>query len=491
MPPLSAAEVARLVETLVGDVDAISMAKIFDRSGGNPLIVEELCAAGAARADGALDGPLRDIMLTRFWRASEPAREVARAVAVAGAPIAQELLASVVGFELAKVSTAVREAVDLHVLAIQGDAIWFRHVLMAEAVYGELLPIERTRLHARWAETLASSPARRPRRARRPRSCSRITGTSRANRSSRSTRASSRRGAAGAALAYDAAHQLFRRALSLWDEVDDPSARAGASRVALGLDAAETANWAGDPAAAVEEVDAALGGGTRARCGDGERAARTARAWYLLRQGENSDARQAYELALDGAAGYGRSGDAGPGPRRERPRVGARPRTSRARWSWRAKPSRSRLRRARTREIGPARYMLGRMLLLVGETDAAIDELERSAAAAEAAGNPVLAASSRSSNAPTRSPRRGRLPDAVPAVFDAAQRLRDQGHRDPGALLVASAAAALLHRLGRATEGRALAALDPRRGAYDRRPRARPSARGHVRCRPGIARDRA
>ena len=42
-----------------------------------------------------------------------------------------------------------------------------------------------------------------------------------------------------------------------------------------------------------------------------------------------------------------------------------------------------------TREIGPARDMLGRMLLLVGETDAAIDELERSATAAEAAGNPV------------------------------------------------------------------------------------------------------
>jgi DNA-binding CsgD family transcriptional regulator len=453
VPPLSAAEVARLVETLVGDVDAISMAKIFDRSGGNPLIVEELCAAGAARADGALDGPLRDIMLTRFWRASEPAREVARAVAVAGAPIAQELLASVVGFELANVSAAVREAVDLHVLAIQGDAIWFRHVLMAEAVYGELLPIERTRLHARWAVTLASSPA------------GDLAALSTAQLLAHHWYESSQpelafdaslvaARAAGAALAYDAAHQLFRRALSLWDEVDDPSRRAGASRVALGLDAAETANWAGDPAAAVAEVDAAL-------AAEPELDAAMAsvllerRAWYLLRQGENSDARRAYELALTAL------------PDTADPATRARVLAGSVRAWERASDFTRALELAREaveisvaagaeREIGPARYMLGRMLLLVGETDAAIDELERSAAAAEAAGNPVSLVIALLERADALA-RRGRLPDAVPAVFEAAQRLRDQGHRDPGALLVASAAAALLHRLGRATEGRALA----------------------------------
>ena len=107
-------------------------------------------------------------------------------------------------------------------------------------------------------------------------------------------------------------------------------------------------------------------------------------------------------------------------------------------------------------EIGPARYMLGRMLLLVGETDAAIDELERSASAAEAVGNPVSLVIALLERADALA-RRGRLTDAVPPVLAAAQRLRDRGQRDPGALLVSSAAAALLHRLGRATEGRALA----------------------------------
>src|SRR6185503_1278179 len=43
-------------------------------------------------------------------------------------------------------------------------------------------------------------------------------------------------------------------------------------------------------------------------------------------------------------------------------------------------------------DVGPARYMLGRMLLTVGDVDGAIDELQQSARAAEEALNPVLLA---------------------------------------------------------------------------------------------------
>ena len=351
VPALSAAEVAGLVETLVGDVDALSMAKIFDRSAGNPLIVEELCAAGAARADGALDGPLRDIMLTRFWRCAEPVREVVRAVAVAGAPIAQEPLASVVGFDLATVSAAVREAVDLHVLAIQGDAIWFRHILMAEAVYGELLPIERTRLHARWAESLASAPA--------PGDLASLATAQllahhwyESNQPELAFDASLVAArAAGGALAYDAAHRHFRRALSLWDEVPGPSTRAGSSRIALGLDAAETANWAGDPAAAVAEIDAALASEREVDAAM-ESVLLERRAWYLLRQGENTDARHAYERALNALP------DTADPATRARVLAGSvrawsAPRSSLARSSSRAKPLRSRSRPARRARSDP------------------------------------------------------------------------------------------------------------------------------------------
>src|SRR6185503_5507688 len=41
--PLSAAEVARLVAQLAGPVPAAAAAGVYDRSAGNPLLVEELC----------------------------------------------------------------------------------------------------------------------------------------------------------------------------------------------------------------------------------------------------------------------------------------------------------------------------------------------------------------------------------------------------------------------------------------------------------------
>ncbi|HEX7146942.1 MAG TPA: response regulator transcription factor, partial [Actinomycetota bacterium] len=54
--------------------------------------------------------------------------------------------------------SALREAVSAQVLVVDaGDGTYgFRHALVKEAVYGELLPGERTRLHARFAAALAA-----------------------------------------------------------------------------------------------------------------------------------------------------------------------------------------------------------------------------------------------------------------------------------------------------------------------------------------------
>ena len=55
----------------------------------------------------------------------------------------------------------LREAVSAHVLLVDaGDGAYgFRHALVKEAVYAELLPGERTRLHARYATALAGRDA--------------------------------------------------------------------------------------------------------------------------------------------------------------------------------------------------------------------------------------------------------------------------------------------------------------------------------------------
>ena len=458
--PLSAADVARLVEALVGAVDAVTAATIFDRSGGNALIVEELCAAGPSRVGESLEGPLRDIMLTRFSRLSESAREIVSAVAVAGAAVPQRQLFELLDVDAETMAAALREAIDLHVLAARDDTIWFRHVLMAEAVYGDLLSVERVRLHSRWAETLCD-PGRDRTSAHGMQDEHATTlllahHWYEAGNSERAFDASllAARAASGA-LAYDTADRHYQRVLLLWDRVLDPHTRAGCSRVQLGLQAAEVANWAGDPGGAVVAVDSALASPDAPDDAATRSVLRERRAWYLLRQGENTAAREAYEHAL---ASLPDDTDAA-----TRARVLA---GSVRAWE-RAHDYERALAMARdavdiavdegaAAEVGQARYMLGRILLNIGEVEAAVDELERSAIAAEAVLNPVSLVIALLERADGLA-RRGRLPEGVDAALAVAQRLEDRGHEDPQALLALAAAAALQHRLGRPTAGRELA----------------------------------
>ena len=101
--------------------------------------------------------------------------------------------------------------------------------------------------------------------------------------------------------------------------------------------------------------------------------------------------------------------------------------------------------------------MLGRILLTIGEVDGALTELDQAARAAEETLNPVMLAIALLERGDALA-RRRQLADAVPAALDAAARLRARGHVDPFALLATASAAALLNRLGRPAEGRALAA---------------------------------
>ena len=73
-------------------------------------------------------------------------------------PWPTRLLAEVAGLPEAELLAGLREAVSAHVLlADAGDGTYgFRHALVKEAVYAELLPGERTRLHARFAAALAA-----------------------------------------------------------------------------------------------------------------------------------------------------------------------------------------------------------------------------------------------------------------------------------------------------------------------------------------------
>src|SRR5215218_6835394 len=134
--------------------------RIHARSGGNAFFVEELAAVAGpgAHADGELPPSLRDTLLARIELLAEPTQQVLGVASAAGARVGHDLLAEVAGLGEAELLAGLREAVSARVLLVDADdgAYGFRHALVKEAVYAELLPGERTRLHARFAAALAA-----------------------------------------------------------------------------------------------------------------------------------------------------------------------------------------------------------------------------------------------------------------------------------------------------------------------------------------------
>jgi len=148
------------VRALVDELSASGLAEseretIVKRAEGNAFFVEEL--VGAAWDDDLPDN-LTDILLVRLDRLGETARQVVRTASVSGRRVRHDLLESVAGVPLAELDDALRSAVELHILVPSDERYRFRHALLAEAVYDDLLPGERVRLHARYAEALQKSP---------------------------------------------------------------------------------------------------------------------------------------------------------------------------------------------------------------------------------------------------------------------------------------------------------------------------------------------
>jgi predicted ATPase len=154
--------VAAQLAGILGAPPAAGLAdRIHARSGGNAFFVEELAATATAGADGELPPSLRDTLLARIELLPDPTQQVLRVAAAAGGRVGHDLLAELAGLPEPELLAALREAVSTQVLLVGDDGAYgFRHALVKEAVYGELLPGERTRLHARFAAALSAGPGR-------------------------------------------------------------------------------------------------------------------------------------------------------------------------------------------------------------------------------------------------------------------------------------------------------------------------------------------
>jgi DNA-binding CsgD family transcriptional regulator/tetratricopeptide (TPR) repeat protein len=158
--PLGRDDVRRLVQQLHPDpLPEEQVRDIVGRAEGNAFFVEELVGATRSRT-GRIPEDLADLLLVRLENLDDPAVTVVRAAAVAGRRVSHAALSEVVSLEAAELDSAIRDAVEGHVLVPTGDDFYrFRHALLAEAVYDDLLPGERASLHAAYVAALKDGRA--------------------------------------------------------------------------------------------------------------------------------------------------------------------------------------------------------------------------------------------------------------------------------------------------------------------------------------------
>jgi predicted ATPase len=117
--------------------------QVAERSEGNPLYAEELLAAGP---DG-LPEQLGALLLARVDALGDTTRSVLRLASAHGSRIDPELVADASGLDAAAVDASLREALATNVVRQVGSHLDFRHGLLREAVYGDLMPGERAQAH--------------------------------------------------------------------------------------------------------------------------------------------------------------------------------------------------------------------------------------------------------------------------------------------------------------------------------------------------------
>ncbi|HEY1593456.1 MAG TPA: AAA family ATPase [Solirubrobacteraceae bacterium] len=143
-----------LADILDAKPEAALVERLFSRSEGNALYTEELLAAGLD-GRGATPQSLRHAFLLRIERLSPDAQHAARAIAV-GRRLDEPMIAAVTGIDPVPLQAALREAVAEQVLVATDDRLMFRHALLREALYDDLLPGERGDLHHALARMLES-----------------------------------------------------------------------------------------------------------------------------------------------------------------------------------------------------------------------------------------------------------------------------------------------------------------------------------------------
>ena len=248
---------AQLTGITGGGVSPELVATVLARSGGNPFFAEELMAAGQAGL--SLPRSLRDTLEDRIRELDPDAQQVIRVASVAGTRVDHRLLARVVDLPEERLTNALRHLVEHHLLVpsapeeVPGYA--FRHTLVQEGVYEELLPSERTNLHAAFAASITAL-AHGDTSGSAAQVAHHWMMAHDLERALPAALAAARIAAAG--FAFAEAQAFLERALELWPKVDAAAIPPDLDRIAIIEEAAEAAAQAGDARRSIDLVRAAL-----------------------------------------------------------------------------------------------------------------------------------------------------------------------------------------------------------------------------------------
>ena len=262
--PFAPPELADFLTAVQGDrPDPELLDRIAARSAGNAYYAEELLAAGPS---DRLPTGLADVLLDRLERLSAPGQQIVRVASVLGsARIEDALLRACVEADPGSdrdVEAALHEVVAHQLLVPDGPYRYaFRHALLQEAVYADLLPGERVRLHATAARQLAAPAATDPRAERSgDRTAAELARHALAAHDLPSALAASLRAANEACRSSAPAESLahYEQALQLWSAVEPGKRPDGWDQVGIGVKAAAVAGDAGLHERAVALARAAL-----------------------------------------------------------------------------------------------------------------------------------------------------------------------------------------------------------------------------------------
>ncbi len=158
MSPLSAGEVARLMELTTGTAPSPEVAdRVQSRAGGNPLFVAELARLAGERGvtdENSVPEAIRDVVRSRLAQLPDNSTLELQVAATIGERFDLRTAMSASERDADGCLDALDAAIVTRILVPDGDGYRFAHALVRDAVLAQLTPLRRSRLHHRVAEAL-------------------------------------------------------------------------------------------------------------------------------------------------------------------------------------------------------------------------------------------------------------------------------------------------------------------------------------------------